>query len=429
MRKVAIGVIAAVLAYSASYGIAFAGIYAREDSRIEAARWIDERIPAGSRIGLEQGAFTMRGMISDYKYRVHILSTGWLFSMRGYATCRAEVNWLRDHFQEVDYLAIIEENRYQQYKAVPDLIPGGAAFFRALVDEELGFELIHRFRRYPSLGSLDFRDDGRDPTFTGYDHPAVLIFRKRDDAAWQEGLDRLRERLSSSAHCADAFLEKAASALGAGEIDQSLAWTRMAARRVPQNRIAHLIEANLLARAGRPKQKQEASRRYHADLRAGDRIAADGFLATGMSLFELGLKDLALSALKAVVSSAESDERVAREPMARIYMDLADHLNDENELDEGAADILLLSTRLHPTPAACNRLAVRAIERKDYEQSATYLRQSLELDANQAGVHAALGHIAAKMDDPATAQRHFHRALELNPALEDDLGPITVPRE
>ena len=47
VRKLAIAIIAAILVYSASYGIAFAGIYAREDSRIEAGRWMDEREATG----------------------------------------------------------------------------------------------------------------------------------------------------------------------------------------------------------------------------------------------------------------------------------------------------------------------------------------------------------------------------------------------
>ena len=424
MRKLAIAILAAVLVYSATYGFAFAGLYVQEDSRIEAARWIEDQIPDNSRIGLEQGAFTMRGMVGN-KHRVRFLGTGMLFSMRGYTTCRAELNWLQHHFQDVDYLSIIDVNRYLQFTAVPDLIPGGAAFYQALVDEKLGFDLVHRIERYPSLGGLEFRDDQSDPSFTGYDHPTVLIFRKRNDAAWHEGLEQLRTRLSTSVHCVDPFLETASSALQEGDLDQSLIWTRIATRKVPQNRIAHLIEADLLVRMG--GSNREASEAYHADLLKLDRIPADAVLATGMSLFELGLKDLAMSALETGVSATSQDDRIPKEPMARIYMHWASYLKEDLELEEEAAKVLLLSTRLHPIPLAYNRLATGAIERKDYEQSAEYLEQSLRLDPNQASVHATLGQIATETGDPAAAQHHFKRALELNPALEDHLSPwITV---
>ena len=116
--------------------------------------------------------------------------------------------------------------------------------------------------------------------------------------------------------------------------------------------------------------------------------------------------------------------------MARIYMRLAEYLKDDLEFEEEAAEVLLMSTRLHPMPLAYNRLAEGAIEREDYEQAAEHLQQSLRLNPDQAGVHATLGQIAAGMDDPPTALRHFKRALELNPDLEDRLSPwITVHRD
>ena len=427
VRKLAIATTAAVLVHSASYGIAFAGIYAREDSRIEAARWMEERIPDDSRIGIEQGAFTMRGLVGNPQ-RVRLLGTSQLFNMRGYATCGAELTWLRPHFEDVDYLAIIEANRYQQFTAVPDLIPGAAAFYQALADGDLGFDLVHRVKRYPTLGGLEFRDDGSDPSFTGYDHPAVMIFRKRDDASSQEAWERLRTSLSASAHCADPYLEKAADAIEAGDLNQGLIWTRTAARRVPQNRIGHLIEAHLLARLG--GSSRQASEAYHTELLEPHRIPADAALAAGMSLFELGLKDLAISALETGVSATIEDDRVPGEPMARIYVRLASYLKEDLELEEEAAEVLLLSTRLHPLPLAWNRLAKYALASQDYGQAAEYLKQSLRLNPDQAGVHATLGQIAAEMEDPAAALQHFKRALQLNPELEDRLSPwITVHRD
>ena len=427
VRKPAVAVIAAVLAFSAGYGIAFAGIYTGEDSRIQAARWIDERVPPGSRIGLEQGAFTMRGMVGK-RHRVRLLNTGMLFSMRGYATCRTELVWLQDQVEDLDYLAITDVNRFQQFTAVPDLVPGGAAFYQALVDEELGFDLVHRVKRYPSVAGLVFNDDGSDPSFIGYDHPAVMIFRKRDDAALREGLDRLRRRLSTSVHCVDPFLEKAALSLAEGDLGQSLIWTRMAARRVPQSKVPHLVEAHLLGRLGRSNQEEREA--FHADLYRPDRIPAYPVLGTGMSLLELGLENLGMHALATGVSAASGDDRVSKAPMARIYIRLAEYLEDDLELEEEAVEVLLMSTRLHPMPLAYNRLSKEALEREDYEQAAGYLEQSLRLDPDQAGVHATLGQVAARMDDPATALQHFRRALELNPALEDRLRPwVSVDRD
>ena len=367
-RRLAIGAAAAALVHGTAYGVAFAGLYTREDSRLQAARWIDEQVPAGSRIGLETGAFSMRGLVDRGRYGVRTFNTVLLFEARGYATCGTELTWLRDQFQDLDYLAILDVNRYRQFTAAPGLIPGGAAFYEALVDERLGFDLVQRFKHHPSLGGLEFRDDGSEPSFSGYDHPAVMIFRKRDDAAWQQGLARLSEGISTSPHCVDPFLEKAASALQAGDLQESLTWTRRAIRERPRSRIAHLIEAHLLSRTGGAP--GPAAQAYHADLRRPDRIPAYPIAATGMSLFELGLNDLAMGALGTGVSAASRDGRVSGPLMARLYVRFADHLHKGRGLDREAADVLLLSTRIHPLASAWDRLAKLAPGRGDPAPSA-----------------------------------------------------------
>jgi YYY domain-containing protein len=52
------------------------------------------------------------------------------------------------------------------------------AYYRALFDGRLGFELAADFSSYPSLGPLKFPDDRAEEVFTVYDHPRVLLFRK-----------------------------------------------------------------------------------------------------------------------------------------------------------------------------------------------------------------------------------------------------------
>ena len=53
---------------AACYGVAFAGIYLKEDSRIAAGRWIADNIPHGSVIGVERGGFSMTACVSQKRY-------------------------------------------------------------------------------------------------------------------------------------------------------------------------------------------------------------------------------------------------------------------------------------------------------------------------------------------------------------------------
>ena len=418
VRKLAVGICAAVFLYSALYGAAFAGIYIREDSRIQAARWINEHVPARSSIGLERGAFSMRGMIDPEKYSIGAFPALLLFQFRGFATCRGELYWLEKQLASLDYLAITDVNRYQHFTAVPELIPGGAAFYEALVEGELGFDLVRRFKNYPTIGGLEFRDDGSEPTFTGFDHPAVMVFRK-DEEKFKIGWPRLLEQLSTSPYCVDPFLETAASALRAGDLNASLLAISEAKEHLPQSKLAHLVEAEVLRRMG--QSDKAATERYRNG--TVDRLRYLYFWASGMSLVELGLPDLAFSVL-------EEGARQATQSTGDTFW-LANQFSilSLNLYNRGAkvtaTELLLLSTRIHPLPKAYNFLSLIAVRENNHGKAAEFLEQSLQLDDKQARVHGGLGQILAATPDLGDrALFHLRKAIELEPGLEAKLAQL-----
>ena len=425
VRKLAIGICAAVFMYSTIYGVAFASLYTREDSRIQAARWIDKHIPANSRVGVEKGGFSMRGVINSEKYSVRIINTGMLFVLRGFTTCKGEFIFLHRQLRNLDYIAITDVNRYQQFTAVPELIPGGAAFYRALVDGELGFDLVRRFRHYPSLGSIAFNDDGSEPTFVGFDHPTVMIFKKKDETAYQQGMEHLQKQSATSPHCVDSLLETASSAFHAGNHDQSLQATRRAIEQLPQSKIAHLIEMWIHLKTGQIQLSKEALELYNLGMVGRHQWPVLG--TSVESLLELGLTDLALSVLENAVRIVAPSKAVE---IANLYIDLAERLYNRQAIED-AAKIFSLSTQIHPLPMAYNFLANIAVEEEDYKQAVEYLEQSLKLNDKQAKEHAAIGKITARfLNNQPKALHHFQRALELDPKLEADLsGWVEIKRE
>ena len=325
VRKLAIGICAAVFMYSTIYGVAFASLYTREDSRIQAARWIDKHIPANSRVGVEKGGFSMRGMINSEKYSARIINTGMLILCYVGSRPVKESSFFCRGNRSLDYIVITDVNRYQQFTAAPELVPGGAAFYRALVDDELGFDLVRHFRHYPSLGSIAFKDDGSEPTFVGFDHPTVMIFKKKDEAIYQQDMAHLKKRLSTSPHCVDSLLETASSALQAGDHDQSLLAARRAIEQLPQSKIAYLIAAEIHRQRG----DGEAMALYQTYRAEAVRHPYLLFWASGMSLLELDLTDLALSVLE------EGARQVLSVPgeaimMAHQYIFLAGRLYDHS---------------------------------------------------------------------------------------------------
>ena len=325
----------------------------------------------------------------------------------------------------LNYIAITDVNRYQQFTAAPELVPSGAVFYQELIEGALGFDLVRRFRHYPSLGSIAFKDDGSEPTFVGFDHPTVMIFKKKDEATFQQDIAHLQKRLATNPNCVDSLLETATSALRAGDLDHSLQVTRQAIEQLPQSKIAYLIAADIQKQRGDREAlelyrtyQEEAVRRPYPYLL---------FWASGKSLLELGLTDLSLSVLEEGAQRVTPDETFE---MATLYIALARRLYNRQTMED-AAKIFSLSTRIHPLPAAYNFLANIALQREDYKQAVEYLEQSLQLDDKQAKEHAAVGKITARyLNNQPKALYHFQRALELDPKLEADLsGWVEIKRE
>jgi YYY domain-containing protein len=106
---------------------------------------------------------------------------------------------------EADYLILNSNRHYASVARLPWRFPMTNAYYRALMAGELGFALVADFHRFPRLGPFVFNDQempqhlvrppdvqGTPPAieipypkaeeaFSVYDHPRVLIFKKRAD--------------------------------------------------------------------------------------------------------------------------------------------------------------------------------------------------------------------------------------------------------
>ena len=109
---------------------------------------------------------------------------------------------LFDWLDEADYVALSSNRAYASIPRLPMRYPFTTAYYEALFDGSLGFELLAEFVSYPALGPCQFPDqeipfDVPTPRYTNarpcqipfppaeeafsvYDHPTVLIFAKTD---------------------------------------------------------------------------------------------------------------------------------------------------------------------------------------------------------------------------------------------------------
>ena len=75
-------------------------------------------------------------------------------------------------------------------------------YYDLLFQGELGFELVQEFPSRPRLGPVEFNDDDADESFTVYDHPKPIVFKKvatLTDAEWRADLSDSAYRVTRMA--------------------------------------------------------------------------------------------------------------------------------------------------------------------------------------------------------------------------------------
>ncbi len=104
----------------------------------------------------------------------------------------------QNFLNQTDYIFIPTAHQYMQITRLPERYPLTTEYYRQLlgcpVDKDilwcyrvaepgmfqgkLGFDLVATFESYPTIGPLVINDQNTEESFTFYDHPKVMIFRK-----------------------------------------------------------------------------------------------------------------------------------------------------------------------------------------------------------------------------------------------------------
>jgi tetratricopeptide (TPR) repeat protein len=418
-----------LMGHGMAYGLAFGRIYLQEDSRIQAARWIAAHVPEGSRIGLETGAFGVYFLISEKVYEHRGLDIAGLFYGAPYMSCDVQVEYLRERVGEMDYMVVVDVNRAVQFRAVPELFPAVADFYGKLFSGELGFELAQRFKVYPEFLGMRFADDGAEPSFLGYDHPAVLVFSSRGKERVEEAFSAWQQAMEDNPHCPDVQLKGLVSLLETGELEQAQVQVRQIEEKYPYAKLVHLLEMEIHRRMGSAAAAAAAFERFRPEnatgLMAHVRNTRMGHFIPGdaaRSLARLGLAELALALLRQGARERQAHAPGTALPMAKSYISAAKEFLRHGQV-EHMEEALRLSLRIHAHQVAYNVLATAAYQRDEVERAAALWEQSLSLDADQAEIHATLGKVALqKLGDHRRALYHLKRAGELDGNLREELG-------
>lgn len=158
--------------------VSFLAIYARPNTRVSATKWINENIIPGSTLATEHWDDALP-----------------LFPNKGYKNVEltlyepdTDEKWrtLNEKLSGTDYIIIASNRLYTPLMKLTDCerLPRErcykrtADYYRRLFGDELGFSKVAEFTSFPTFGPFEINDQGADESFTVYDHPKVMIFKK-----------------------------------------------------------------------------------------------------------------------------------------------------------------------------------------------------------------------------------------------------------
>jgi YYY domain-containing protein len=169
--------------------LAFTRVYAQTHPWIQASWWIYENVPDGSVIAVEHWDDHLPLSLPEAHMspRAHGYTH---VELPMYEPDRYDKLMLvRDRLREADYVILSTNRLYRTIPRLPERYPISTDFYRLLFEGELGYVKVAEFTAYPGLLGVEIRDDDADESFTVYDHPKPIVFRKErdlDDGEWHE---------------------------------------------------------------------------------------------------------------------------------------------------------------------------------------------------------------------------------------------------
>ena len=190
--------IAAALVWTILYALAFTSIYSRPHTWVQASRWMYANIPNGATIAVEHWDDELPKSLREpnanpgaHGFR-HV-------TLPLYEEDNAnKYQIIKDALQKSDYLVLATNRLYRSIPRLTRRYPMTIRYYDLLFSGELGFELVASFTSYPQIGPLVWNDDASDESFTVYDHPKPLIFKKVRQLSDQELFSKLGDTWTSA---------------------------------------------------------------------------------------------------------------------------------------------------------------------------------------------------------------------------------------
>jgi len=162
-----------------AWPLAFMSIYTTPHSRVAASYWLYQELPFNSSILTEYWDDPLPLMVQSPSSRNYKGSEVHIFD----PDSKSKWEIINSQLSSADYYVMSSNRGWGSISEVPDLYPKTAQFYSDIMSNKTSYRLIKKFTSYPSLRYLgipfDFPDTWAEEAFTVYDHPEVMIFKKK----------------------------------------------------------------------------------------------------------------------------------------------------------------------------------------------------------------------------------------------------------
>ncbi|MBE7557222.1 MAG: glycosyltransferase family 39 protein [Anaerolineales bacterium] len=176
-----------VLAGSAFWALAFVnGVYGSEHPWVTFSRWTYANVPDGSCIAREHWDEGIPANLDEPNGNA--LAHAYIqpeLPMYEEDT-REKYERLRGTLMNCDYIALASNRLWRTIPRLPERYPMSTRYYEALFSGALGFEQIYSVETPPRLGPFTIDDQSADESFTVYDHPRPILFKKTRQLSVEE---------------------------------------------------------------------------------------------------------------------------------------------------------------------------------------------------------------------------------------------------
>lgn len=150
-------------------GLLFVRVYLKDNTRIQASKWIFENVDSGSKIAGEHWDDNLPlPLVKNYN-KQYTMSQLTVYDQDS----QEKILKISEDLSQSDYFVISSRRVYYSILRNGNKYPLTNRFYKLLFEENLGYKLEKKIINYPFY----FSDDFADESFQSYDHPPVIIYK------------------------------------------------------------------------------------------------------------------------------------------------------------------------------------------------------------------------------------------------------------